>query len=212
MYFASVEASMELAKKEGPYSSYEGSPMSKGIMQPDMWDVTPGGRWDWAGLRAKVAEHGIRNSLLMAPMPTASTAQIMGNNESTEPFTSNTRRLYILDVNGSVDSLLPIICAVEAVGIGAINNELRIPCSATLARNPAQSQRPPGVTSHISGCIIPLDIGEPSYDEYGPSFLAKSIEASTDAKYIVSNISLLSCKASGESNAILNLANASARP
>jgi ribonucleotide reductase alpha subunit len=81
--------SCELAKKEGPYQTYAGSPMSKGIMQFDMWGVTPSDRWDWAALRAKVAEHGVRNSLLMAPMPTASTAQIMGNNESTEPFTSN---------------------------------------------------------------------------------------------------------------------------
>ena len=89
MYFACMEASCELAQKEGVYSSYEGSPVSKGILQPDMWGVTPSDRWDWAGLRAKIAEHGIRNSLLMAPMPTASTAQIMGNNESTEPFTSN---------------------------------------------------------------------------------------------------------------------------
>ena len=89
MYFAAMESSMELAKIDGPYSTYAGSPVSKGIFQPDMWGVTPSSRWDWAGLRAKVAEHGIRNSLLLAPMPTASTAQIMGNNESTEPFTSN---------------------------------------------------------------------------------------------------------------------------
>ena len=89
MYYASVEASCELAEKEGVYSTYEGSPMSKGILQPDMWNVTPSDRWDWDALRAKVAKFGVRNSLLMAPMPTASTAQIMGNNESTEPFTSN---------------------------------------------------------------------------------------------------------------------------
>jgi ribonucleoside-diphosphate reductase subunit M1 len=89
MYFASLEASCEIAEKEGAYSTYEGSPMSKGVIQPDMWGVVPSDRWDWAGLRAKIAIHGVRNSLLMAPMPTASTAQIMGNNESTEPFTSN---------------------------------------------------------------------------------------------------------------------------
>ena len=73
----------------GSYSSFIGSPLSKGILQFDMWGVTPSDRWDWAGLKEKIAEHGIRNSLLMAPMPTASTAQILGNNESTEPFTSN---------------------------------------------------------------------------------------------------------------------------
>ena len=89
MYFASAEASCELAVKEGAYETYLGSPMSKGVMQPDMWGVVPSTRWDWAGLRAKIAQHGMRNSLLLAPMPTASTAQIMGNNESTEPFTSN---------------------------------------------------------------------------------------------------------------------------
>ena len=89
MYFAAVEASCEIAKIDGPYSTYQGSPISKGILQPDMWGVTPSKRWDWAGLREKIAKYGVRNSLLMAPMPTASTAQIMGNNESTEPFTSN---------------------------------------------------------------------------------------------------------------------------
>lgn len=89
MYFASIESSCEIAEKDGPYSTYEGSPVSKGIFQYDMWGVTPSTRWDWAGLKAKVAKHGIRNSLMIAPMPTASTAQILGNNESTEPFTSN---------------------------------------------------------------------------------------------------------------------------
>jgi ribonucleoside-diphosphate reductase alpha subunit len=89
MYYGALESSCDLAAKNGAYSTYEGSPMSKGILQPDMWNVTPSDRWDWAALRAKVAQHGVRNSLMMAPMPTASTAQILGNNESTEPFTSN---------------------------------------------------------------------------------------------------------------------------
>ena len=90
MYYAAIEASCELAAKDGPYSTYEGSPSSKGQLQPDLWKgVELTQRWDWPALRAKVAQHGLRNSLLMAPMPTASTAQIMGNNESTEPFTSN---------------------------------------------------------------------------------------------------------------------------
>lgn len=95
IYFAAVTASMEEAKVNGPYSSYEGSPMSKGIMQFDMWNVTPSGRWDWAGLKKEVKKFGVRNSLLVAPMPTASTAQILGNNEAFEPFTSNiyTRRV-----------------------------------------------------------------------------------------------------------------------
>jgi ribonucleoside-diphosphate reductase subunit M1 len=89
MYFACLEASCELSAKEGPYSTYEGSPVSKGVLQYDMWNITPSDRWDWAGLRVKIAQHGVRNSLMLAPMPTASTAQILGNNESTEPFTSN---------------------------------------------------------------------------------------------------------------------------
>merc|ERR1719217_980445 len=93
IYFAACEASMELAKVEGPYESYQGSPASKGQLQFDLWGVTPkSGRWDWAALKAKIAEHGLRNSLLVAPMPTASTAQILGNTESFEPYTQN---LYV---------------------------------------------------------------------------------------------------------------------
>eukprot|EP00978_Attheya_sp_CCMP212_P009489 scaffold22452_cov54-Attheya_sp.AAC.1 len=89
IYFGACTASMELAAVEGPYETYEGSPASQGELQFDMWGVTPSTMWDWAGLKVKIAEHGMRNSLLLAPMPTASTAQILGNNESTEPFTSN---------------------------------------------------------------------------------------------------------------------------
>lgn len=90
MYFASMEASCELAKRDGPYSTYAGSPVSKGILQPDMWGVpVTNDRWNWTKLREDIAQFGVRNSLLLAPMPTASTAQILGNNESTEPFTSN---------------------------------------------------------------------------------------------------------------------------
>jgi len=89
IYYAACNASCELAKADGPYETYEGSPASQGKLQFDLWDVVPSTRWDWAGLKAKIAEHGMRNSLLVAPMPTASTAQILGNNESTEPFSSN---------------------------------------------------------------------------------------------------------------------------
>lgn len=89
IYFGACSASCELAAKEGPYETYEGSPASKGQLQFDLWGVEPSPRWDWATLKANIAEHGMRNSLLLAPMPTASTAQILGNNESTEPFTSN---------------------------------------------------------------------------------------------------------------------------
>lgn len=89
IYFGALEASCELAERLGAYSTYAGSPISQGILQPDLWGVKPGDRWDWTSLRARIAQFGVRNSLLLAPMPTASTAQIMGNNESIEPFTSN---------------------------------------------------------------------------------------------------------------------------
>lgn len=89
IYHAAVEASTELAKVEGPYSTYKGSPASEGILQYDMWNVTPTDLWDWDELKAKVKEHGLRNSLLLAPMPTASTSQILGFNECFEPYTSN---------------------------------------------------------------------------------------------------------------------------
>lgn len=95
IYYGALEASYELAEKLGPYETYEGSPMSKGILQQDMWNVVASDLWDWDKLRAKIAKHGVRNSLLLAPMPTASTAQILGNNESIEAYTSNiyTRRV-----------------------------------------------------------------------------------------------------------------------
>lgn len=90
IYFGACTASCDLAAVEGPYQTYEGSPASKGQLQFDLWGITPdSGRWDWEGLKERIAQHGMRNSLLVAPMPTASTAQILGNNESTEPFTSN---------------------------------------------------------------------------------------------------------------------------
>lgn len=97
IYYAAMEASIDLAKKYGPYDSYEGSPLSTGQFQFNLWGFTEdqlSGRWDWAALRKKLMKYGARNSLLLAPMPTASTAQIMGNNEAFEPFTSNlgTRR------------------------------------------------------------------------------------------------------------------------
>ena len=84
-----MEASCELAQVQGTYETYSGSPVSKGIFQYDMWDVTPTALHNWEALKANVKKHGIRNSLLMAPMPTASTAQILGNNEGIEAYTSN---------------------------------------------------------------------------------------------------------------------------
>ena len=98
IYFAAVTASMELAKEEGPYSTFEGSPISKGEFQYNLWNIKDedlSGRWDWKSLRTEVMANGVRNSLLLAPMPTASTSQILGNNEAFEPYTSNiyTRRV-----------------------------------------------------------------------------------------------------------------------
>jgi ribonucleoside-diphosphate reductase alpha chain len=98
LYFASVTSSMEIAKVDTPYSTYEGSPMSQGEFQFNMWGVSEtelSGNWDWTNLRKDVMKHGVRNSLLLAPMPTASTSQILGNNEAFEPYTSNiyTRRV-----------------------------------------------------------------------------------------------------------------------
>lgn len=98
LYFAAVTASVEMAKEEGPYSSYEGSPISQGEFQHNLWGIKDeelSGRWDWAKLRKDVQKNGVRNSLLVAPMPTASTSQILGNNECFEPYTSNiyTRRV-----------------------------------------------------------------------------------------------------------------------
>ena len=95
IYYASMTASKDLAKEDGPYETYEGSPVSQGIFQYDMWNVTPSDRWEWNILKEEVKKYGVRNSLLLAPMPTASTAQILGNNECFEPYTSNiyTRRV-----------------------------------------------------------------------------------------------------------------------
>ena len=89
MYHAALEMSMEIAKEKEPYSTFQGSPASQGILQFDMWNVTPTDRYDWNALKNNIKTHGIRNSLLLAPMPTASTSQILGNNECFEPFTSN---------------------------------------------------------------------------------------------------------------------------
>jgi ribonucleoside-diphosphate reductase alpha chain len=89
IYFASMTASKDLAIKDGAYESYAGSPVSKAVFQFDMWNAEPSLRWDWYTLKAAVLKHGVRNSLLVAPMPTASTSQILGNNECFEPYTSN---------------------------------------------------------------------------------------------------------------------------
>ncbi|CAL5332959.1 unnamed protein product [Camellia sinensis] len=89
IYYHALKASSAMAAKDGPYETYHGSPVSKGILQVDMWAVMPSDRWDWPTLREMISKNGVRNSLLVAPMPTASTSQILGNNECFEPYTSN---------------------------------------------------------------------------------------------------------------------------
>ena len=89
IYFGALSESCKLAAEQGPYESFEGSPSSQGLLQFDLWSQKPSSRWDWAGLKADIQKHGLRNSLLLAPMPTASTSQILGNNECFEPYTSN---------------------------------------------------------------------------------------------------------------------------
>ena len=96
MYHAALESSCDLAKIEGTYPTYEGSPVSQGILQYDMWNVKPSDLWDWDTLKAEIKQHGVRNSLLLAPMPTASTSQILGYNECFEPFTSNMYQRRVL--------------------------------------------------------------------------------------------------------------------
>lgn len=101
IYYGALEASCELAEQLGTYETYAGCPVSKGILQYDMWDKKPTDLWNWTVLKEKIKQHGVRNSLLIAPMPTASTAQILGNNESFEPYTSNiyTRRVLSGEFN-----------------------------------------------------------------------------------------------------------------
>ena len=94
IYYGALVSSMEIAKKNGPYETYAGSPISQGQFQFDLWNVKPSARYDWDALRADILKHGVRNSLLVAPMPTASTSQILGNNEAMEPYTSNIYSRY----------------------------------------------------------------------------------------------------------------------
>ena len=147
IYFAAVTSSMEIAKAKEPYSTYEGSPMSQGEFQFNMWGVSEdnlSGRWDWKALRKKVLENGVRNSLLVAPMPTASTSQILGNNEAFEPYTSNiyTRRVlsgeYIVVNKHLLEDL---------VELGLWNNEMK-----------ETIMRANGSIQHID--VIPQDLKE----------------------------------------------------
>ncbi|PCE66349.1 ribonucleoside-diphosphate reductase subunit alpha [Sediminicola luteus] len=147
LYFAAVTASKEMAQEEGAYSTFKGSPMSKGEFQYNMWGINDSdlsGRWDWAALRNEVMEHGVRNSLLVAPMPTASTSQILGNNECFEPYTSNiyTRRVLSGEFIVVNKHLLE-----DLVNLGLWNESLK-----------QELMRANGSIQHING--IPEDIKE----------------------------------------------------
>ncbi len=122
IYFAAVTSSKDLAKANGAYETFQGSPMSQGIFQFDMWGVTPTSRWDWETLRQEVKQHGVRNSLLLAPMPTASTSQILGNNECIEPYTSN---IYTRRVLSGEFIVVNKYLMKDLVGLGIWNNKLK---------------------------------------------------------------------------------------
>lgn len=122
IYFAAMTASMDLAKEQGAYETFKGSPLSKGIFQFDMWNVTPTNRWDWEKLRKDVMTHGARNSLLVAPMPTASTSQILGNNECFEPYTSN---IYSRRVLSGEFIIVNKHLLKDLVQLGLWNNEMK---------------------------------------------------------------------------------------
>ena len=122
MYFAAMTASKDIAKKDGAYESFPGSPLSKGLFQFDLWNVKPSNRHDWEGLRAEVMKYGVRNSLLVAPMPTASTSQIFGNNECFEPYTSN---IYTRRVLSGEFIIVNKHLLKDLVNLGLWNNDMK---------------------------------------------------------------------------------------
>ena len=122
IYFAALTESCALAEKLGAYQSYKGSPVSKGELQFDMWGVKPTDRWDWKGLRSRIKKHGVRNSLLLAPMPTASTSQILGNNECFEPYTSN---IYSRRTLSGEYIIVNKHLLKDLIGLGLWNNEMK---------------------------------------------------------------------------------------
>jgi len=123
IYFAAMTASKDLAAKHGPYETYAGSPVSEGIFQFDMWGVSPdSGNWDWVALKAEVKKHGVRNSLLVAPMPTASTSQILGNNECFEPITSN---IYVRRVLSGEFAVVNRYLVNDLIALNLWNDQMR---------------------------------------------------------------------------------------
>lgn len=144
IYFAAMSASKDLAKEQGAYSTFKGSPVSKGVFQFDMWNVTPSDRWNWNVLKEEVKQNGVRNSLLLAPMPTASTSQIFGNNECFEPYTSN---IYSRRVLSGEFVVVNKHLLKDLVELGLWNNDMK---NKIIAAN--------GSVQHIDE--IPADIKE----------------------------------------------------
>ncbi|MBK8845789.1 MAG: ribonucleoside-diphosphate reductase subunit alpha [Bacteroidetes bacterium] len=122
MYYAALTASKDLAKRDGAYETYAGSPVSKGVLQFDMWNVKPTDRWEWSVLRDEIAKYGVRNSLLMAPMPTASTSQILGNNECFEPYTSN---IYVRRVLSGEFIIVNKHLLNDLISLGLWNSDMK---------------------------------------------------------------------------------------
>ena len=123
MYYAALTASKDLAKKDGPYQTYEDSPISKGKFQFDLWNHQPSGKfWNWEELKKEVKKHGLRNSLLLAPMPTASTSQILGNNECFEPITSN---IYVRRVLSGEFALVNKYLVQDLINLNLWNDDIR---------------------------------------------------------------------------------------
>ena len=145
LYFAAVTASVEEAEKDGPYETYKGSPMSKGQFQYNMWGIKDeelSGRWAWGDLRKQVKKHGVRNSLLVAPMPTASTSQILGNNECFEPYTSN---IYTRRVLSGEFIVVNKHLLIDLVSLGLWNEDMK----QELMRANGSIQNIEGIPDHI---------------------------------------------------------------
>ena len=128
MYHAALEKSNELSAQFGAYSTFKGSPASQGLLQFDLWEAEPSNRYDWDALKKKIFENGLRNSLLLAPMPTASTSQILGNNECFEPFTS---LIYVRRTIAGEFIVANKYVIKDLIDLGIWNEELKIPLSPT---------------------------------------------------------------------------------
>lgn len=142
IYHAALERSCELAEQCGTYETYQGSPASQGILQYDMWNRTPTDLWDWASLKAKIAQHGLRNSLLLAPMPTASTSQILGFNECFEPYTNN---IYMRRVLAGEFQVVNPWLLRELVELGLWNDSMK----QKIIAHGGSIQNIPGIPDHI---------------------------------------------------------------